>query len=150
MVKIQVKIFYVYGRTLELAEICSIIYTEYTHNAFNVLITTVFILESNLLICSYYQYWCFPGDASGKKPSCHCRRHKRLGFTPWVRKSPWRREWQPVPVILTGKSHGQRSLASYSPWSHKESDTTEATSHACINNTHIFMHSNKHIVSYFK
>ena len=31
----------------------------------------------------------------------------------------WRRKWQPTPVFLPGKSHGQRSLASYSPWGHK-------------------------------
>ena len=35
---------------------------------------------------------------------------------PWVRKILWRREWQPTPVFLSGKSHGQRSLVSYSPW----------------------------------
>ena len=46
-------------------------------------------------------------------------------INPWVRKMPWRRAWQPTPVFLPGKSHGQRSLAGYSPWSHKESDTTE-------------------------
>ena len=34
-------------------------------------------------------------------------------------------EWQPTPVLLPGKSHGQRSLVGYSPWGHKESDTTE-------------------------
>ena len=34
---------------------------------------------------------------------------------------------QPTPVFLPGESHGQRSLAGYSPWSHKEKDTTEAT-----------------------
>ena len=34
-------------------------------------------------------------------------------------------EWQSTPVFLPGKSHGQRNLASYSPWGHKESDTTE-------------------------
>ena len=34
-------------------------------------------------------------------------------------------KWQPIPVFLPGKSHGQRSLAGYSPWGHKESDTTE-------------------------
>ena len=38
---------------------------------------------------------------------------------------PWRRQWQPTPVLLPGKSHGQRSLVGYSPWGHKESDTTE-------------------------
>ena len=31
----------------------------------------------------------------------------------------WRRKWQPTPVILSGKHHGQRSLAGYSPWDHK-------------------------------
>ena len=37
----------------------------------------------------------------------------------------WRRKWQPTPVVLPGKSHGQRSLVGYSPWGRKESDTTE-------------------------
>ena len=41
---------------------------------------------------------------------------------PWVRKIFWRRAWQPTPVFLPGKSHGQRSLTGYSPWGHKESD----------------------------
>ena len=36
-----------------------------------------------------------------------------------------RRAWQPTPVFLAGESHGQRSLAGYSPWGHKESGTTE-------------------------
>ena len=40
----------------------------------------------------------------------------RCKFDPWVRKTPWRRKWQPTPVFLPGKSHGQRSLAGYSPW----------------------------------
>ena len=42
----------------------------------------------------------------------------------WVENIPWRRKWQPAPAFLPGKSHGQRSLASYSPRGHKESDTT--------------------------
>ena len=37
----------------------------------------------------------------------------------------WRRKWQSTPVILPGKSHGWRSMVGYSPWGHKESDTTE-------------------------
>ena len=37
----------------------------------------------------------------------------------------WRRKWQPTPVLLPGKFHGQRSLVGYSPWGCKESDTTE-------------------------
>ena len=47
------------------------------------------------------------------------------GFDPWVWKIPWRRKWQSAPVLLPGKSHGQRSLVGYSPWGRKESDTTE-------------------------
>ena len=43
-------------------------------------------------------------------------------FQPWVRKIPWRRKWQSTPVLLPGKSHGQRSLVGYSPWGCKESD----------------------------
>ena len=42
----------------------------------------------------------------------------------------WRRKWQPTPVFLPGEFHGQRSLVGYSPWGHKESDTTEVTEHA--------------------
>ena len=39
---------------------------------------------------------------------------------PWVGKIPWRRPWQPTPVFLLGKSHGQRSLAGCGPWGHRE------------------------------
>ena len=46
-------------------------------------------------------------------------------------EDPQRRKWQPTPVFLPGKSHGQRNLAGYSPQGRKESDTTEATKHAC-------------------
>ena len=53
---------------------------------------------------------------------------KRLGLDPWVRKIPWRRKWQPTPVFVPGESHGQRSLAGYSPQSyrvgHDGSDST--------------------------
>ena len=52
-------------------------------------------------------------------------RQERPGFDPWVRKIPWRRKWQPTPVLLPGKFHGQRSLVGYSPWGLKESDTAE-------------------------
>jgi len=43
----------------------------------------------------------------------------------WIEIIPWRRKWQPTPVLLPEKSHEQRSLVSYSPRSLKESDTTE-------------------------
>ena len=52
---------------------------------------------------------------------------QETGLNPWVRKIPWRREWQPTPAFLPGefidRIHRQKSLAGYSPWGHKESDT---------------------------
>ena len=49
----------------------------------------------------------------------------RCWFNPWVGKIPWSRKWQPSPVFFPGESHGQRILQGYSPWGHKESDTTQ-------------------------
>ena len=46
----------------------------------------------------------FPGGASGKEPTCQCRRHKRCEFDPWVGKIPWRRAWQTTPIFLPGES----------------------------------------------
>ena len=67
----------------------------------------------------------FPGGTSGKESAWQYRRCKSHGFNPWVGKILWRREWQRVPVSLPGESHGQRSLVGYSPWGHKELDTTK-------------------------
>ena len=74
-----------------------------------------------------------PKWLSGKESTCQCR---RCGFNPWVGKIPSKRGWLPTPVFLSGKSHGQRSLVGYSPWGHKESDTTEHYIH-----THTFRKS---------
>ena len=46
-------------------------------------------------------------------------------WVPWAGKIPWRRKWQPTLVHLPRKFRGWRSLVGYSPWGHKESDTTE-------------------------
>ena len=62
--------------------------------------------------------WAFLGG-SVMKNHLRCRRH---GCKPLVGKIPWRRKWQPTPVFLPGKSHGQRSLMGYNPWDCKESD----------------------------
>ena len=75
-------------------------------------------------MCIYHT--CFPGGASGKESACQCRRCKRLGFNPWVRKVLWRRKWQPTPVFLTEKLHGQMSLVG--SWGRKELDTAEQLS----------------------
>ena len=53
---------------------------------------------------------------SGKEFACNVRDFQGHGFNPWVGKMSWRRKWQPIPVFLSGESHGQRSLVDYSPW----------------------------------
>ena len=65
---------------------------------------------------------------SGKQSACQCRRHRRHGFDPWVRKIPWNRKWYPTPVFLPEKSHGQGSPVGYGPWGCKELDTTKQLS----------------------
>ena len=43
-----------------------------------------------------------------KEPACQCRRYKRCGFDPWVKKIPWRRKWQPTPVFYLENSMDRR------------------------------------------
>ena len=38
-----------------------------------------------------------------------CLQFRRRGSRPWVAKIPWRKKWQPTPIFLLGKFHGQRS-----------------------------------------
>ena len=59
------------------------------------------------------------GRSRGKESVCLCRRCKRCKLSTWAGKTPWRCKWQPTPVFLTGKSHGQRRLADYSPEGHR-------------------------------
>jgi len=66
-----------------------------------------------------------PRWLGGKESICQCRRCREHRFDPWVGKIPWRKKWQPTPVFLLGKSHGQMSLAGYGAWGHKEMDMTE-------------------------
>ena len=68
-----------------------------------------------------------PRWRSRKESACQCGRHRRCRFDPGDGKIPWRRRWQPTTVFSSGKSHGQRSLAGYSPWGYKELDMTECT-----------------------
>ena len=42
-----------------------------------------------------------------------CLQCRRPRFSPWVGKTPWRKEWQPTPIFMPGESHGQRSLVGY-------------------------------------
>ena len=82
--------------------------------------TTWWLNNSN----NIYSYG-FQGGSVVKESACQVGRHRRLGFDPLVRKTPWRRKWQPMPIFLPVKSHWQRSLMSHGPWGYKESDMTE-------------------------
>ena len=74
-----------------------------------------------------------------KSPSANAEDIKRYEFNPWVRKSPWRREWQPTSVFLPEESHGLRSLAEYSPWGNKKSDIIKRLIH-----THFYITESQH------
>ena len=85
-----------------------------------------------LLPCPFPMKWWgsdrltqgFPGGSDDKESACTVG---DSGLISGLGKIPWGREWQPMLVFLPGQSHGQRSLAGYSPWGCKESDTTEMT-----------------------
>ena len=72
--------------------------------------------------------WLPTWQTSGKEPACQCRRYKRCKFDAWVRKIPWRRDDNPLQYSCLEEEEllpQQRSLVGYSPWGHKESDTTK-------------------------
>ena len=64
----------------------------------------------------------FPGSSDGEESAFNAG---DLGSIPGLGRFLWRRVWQPTSVLLPGEFHGQRSLVVYSPWGHKELDTTE-------------------------
>ena len=57
----------------------------------------------------------FPSGANGKEHCCHCWRGKRYRFDPWVRKIPWKRARQLIPVFMPGEFQGQSCLVGYGP-----------------------------------
>ena len=67
--------------------------------------TQVFAKEANHLFLGTCTG--FLRQHSGKESACQCRRHRRHGFDPWAGMILWRKKWQPTPVFLQGKSHGQ-------------------------------------------
>ena len=92
-------------------------------------------MVKNLPAVQETQVWSLGGDPLEKgwlprwqwwkRPAGQCRRRKRCGFCPWIVKVPRTRAWQPAPVFLPGEFQGQGILVGYSPWGHKELDTTE-------------------------
>ena len=93
-------------------------------NFFYLMLVIYFITSSLITLCLIYfleslvAWWW--------RICLQCRRH---GFNPWVRKIPWRRKRQPIPIFLHGEYHGQRSLVGYSPWDRKELNTTWLLNH---------------------
>ena len=68
-------------------------------------------------------FWGFPGGSvTGKESACHAG---DLGSIPGLGRSPGGRHGNPLQYSSLENPHGQRSLADYSPWGRKESDTTE-------------------------
>ena len=67
-------------------------------------------------------YGDFPGGSDGKASVYNAG---DPGSIPGSGRFSWRRKWQSTPVLLTGKSHGQRTLVGCSPWGRKELGTTE-------------------------
>ena len=90
---------------------------------FTVIIHLWFFCFGPHIMAHYAWILELPRCCSGKESTCKCRR-----LHPWVGKIPWNRKWQPTPVFLPGKFHGQRSLVSYSPWGCKELEMTERLS----------------------
>ena len=72
-------------------------------------------IKPNSLVAQGKEFTCDMGD---------------VGSIPGLGRFPWRRARQPTPVFLPGEFHGQRSLAGYSTWGHKELDMTEQLSTA--------------------
>ena len=64
----------------------------------------------------------FPGSTDGKESACH---GGDPGSIPWLGRSPGEENGNPLQYSCLENRHGQRSLAGYSPWGRKESDTTE-------------------------
>ena len=78
--------------------------------------TQVSLPLKSMLFVMPYAATGVPWWLSSKESACQCRRCR---FSPWVRKIPWRKKWQPTLVFWLGKSHRQSS-----PWGHKELDMT--------------------------
>ena len=94
-------------------------------------------------VCVCMWSYILPKWWSIEESTCQCRKYQWCRFNPWVGKIPWSRKWQSALVFLSGKFYGQRSLAGYCPWGHKESDTTE---HTC---THIYIYTHIYNIQYY-
>ena len=93
-----------------------------------------------------YVLGSLPRWHSGKESTHQCRRCRRHRFNPWIRKILYSWKWQPAPLFLPRKFHGQGSLAGYNPWGCKESDTTERLEHTHVLCIRLKIHMYSHLV----
>ena len=79
------------------------------------------------LVCLFHRYWASSSKSTvrPKMESCFQDGACSVSSFTWVRKIPWRRNWQTTPVFLFGEFQGHRNLTGYSPWGCKESERTE-------------------------
>ena len=84
--------------------LCQVFYIISFNSTVSLRYTLLFRLRAREV---HYLIQGLPRWLSGKESTCQCRRH---GFSPWVGKIPWRRNWQPTPVFLPVKSYGHRNL----------------------------------------
>ena len=83
----------------------------------------------------------FPGGSEGKASAYNAG---DAGSIPGLGRSPGRREWQPNPVLLPGKSYGLRSLVGYSPWGCKELDMAEQLHFSQVINQGLYVRFSNH------
>ena len=76
----------------------------------------VFLTQESNPCLLHLWHWQAKMELVNKQLTFQSRKCTWCGFGPWIGKIPWEREWQPTPMFLPGKSHGQRSLVGYSPW----------------------------------
>ena len=80
-----------------------------------------------MLLCNEYRVSAW--ETFVNRPTAECKKQVNFqqgrSFLSFSFEGIWRRQWHPTPVLLPGKSHGQRSLVGCGPWGHEELDTTE-------------------------
>ena len=83
----------------------------------------------NIIFCVYIFYlWGFPGASAVKNVPAKAGDTEDVGLIPGSGRCPGEGNGNPLQYSCLGKSHGQRSLAGYSPLGHKELDMTEQLS----------------------
>ena len=116
-----------FGLSVSSRDVIKLLFLMFTTTLFSVTLTSCESRESRPTVKLSFPFgiWASQMLLVVKNLPANAGDTKRHRFNPWVGNIPWRRKWQPTPVFLLGKFHGQRSLASCSPWGRKESDTTE-------------------------